>query len=328
MSEKSGLKLIKNFLAKLKALLFSKDALSFLLFLVLSASFWFVHTLDRERESTISLPVVYTGIPEDIQIINNLPEKIKITIRDEGVKLLKYNDNKITPLTIDLTRVYFSKGTILITPDQLKGNISRYVLPTTAVLNIDPDTILVKYQKLTTKILPVKLNSNLHLKEQYILSDNIRMEPSEVKVFGPKNLIDSMKMVYTDRVELSDIADTVFLKTKLHTIKGIKYSVQNIDVGIFVEMFTEKKQQISVTIINSPAKVNIRVFPMMIDVTYNVGLSKFNKIKPNDILVVFDYNEVKNSMRRKYKLRVINNSPYISNLRILPEEVEFLLDTK
>ena len=64
----------------------------------------------------------------------------------------------------------------------------------------------------------------------------------------------------------------------------------------------------------------------MIDVTYNVGLSNFSKIKSNDIQAVFDYKELKKNQKRKQKLQVINNSPYISNLRFFPEEVEFFLE--
>ena len=48
----------------------------------------------------------------------------------------------------------------------------------------------------------------------------------------------------------------------------------------------------------------------------------------NDIHVVVDYKEIeKNNLSRK-RLRVINNKPYISNIRIEPEEVEFLLEKK
>ena len=93
-------------------------------------------------------------------------------------------------------------------------------------------------------------------------------------------------------------------------------------------MFTEKKQQIPVTLVNVPEKMNVRVFPVVIDVTYNIGLSNFRKIKSNDIQAVFDYNEVKKNQKRKHKLQVINHSPYISNLRFSPDEVEFLLEVK
>ncbi|MBP1637840.1 MAG: hypothetical protein H6Q18_629 [Bacteroidetes bacterium] len=328
MSRKSGIEAIKNFFLKVKARLISKDALTFLIFLVLSSAFWFVHSLGRERMSTINIPINYTGIPEDVQILNKLPEKITIVIRDEGLRLLEYSKNKAIPMSLDLTRVYFEKGNILISTDQLKGRLSRYVLPTTAVLSIQPDSISIDYQKLTTKQLKIKLNSQVSLATQHIYSDSIRIEPSTVKVFGPKHVIDTMKAVYTDKINITDLSDTILVKSKLKRIKGVRYSFEDVSIGFLVEMFTEKQLQIPVTVINSPEKLNIKVFPARIDVTFNIGLSNFNKIKPNDIQAVFDYNEVKNSPKQKNKLHLINNSPYISNIRFSPDEVEFLLEDK
>lgn len=326
MSGKSGIKAIKNFFLKVKALLISKDALTFLVFLVLSGMFWFVHSLGRERESIIKIPVNYVGIPEDVKIVSELPKDITIVIRDEGLRLLEYNKKKTIPLTLDLTRVYFQQGKILITAEQLQSRLYSYVLPTTAVLSIEPDSIPIYYHKLASKNLRIVLNSDLRLANQYIYSDSIRIEPSKVKVFGPKHIVDTMKAVYSEPIVLHEIADTLLVKSKLKTVNGVKYSFEEINVGIFTEMFTEKKQQIPVTVINVPDKLNVRIFPVMIDVTYNVGLSNFSKIKSNDIQAVFDYKELKKNQKRKQKLQVINNSPYISNLRFFPEEVEFFLE--
>ena len=119
----SGFKAIKNSILKVKALLISKNVLTFLVFLVLSGMFWFVHSLGRERESIINIPVNYIGIPEDVKIVSELPRNITIVIRDEGLRLLEYNKKKTIPLTLDLQRVYFQKGEILITADQLKTRL-------------------------------------------------------------------------------------------------------------------------------------------------------------------------------------------------------------
>ena len=324
----SGFKAIKNSILKVKALLISKNVLTFLVFLVLSGIFWFVHSLGRERESIINIPVNYIGIPEDVKIVSELPRNITIVIRDEGLRLLEYNKKKTIPLTLDLQRVYFQKGEILITADQLKTRLYSYVLPTTAVLSIKPDSIPIHYYKLATKDLKIKLNATISLANQYILSDSIHVEPSNVKVFGPRHIVDTMKAAYTEPVELKDIADTTLIKTKLRPITDVKYAFDDVNVGVFVEMFTEKKQQIPVTLINVPETMNIRVFPVMIEATYNIGLSNFNKIKSNDIQAVFDYNEVTKNQKRRHKLQVINHSPYISSLRFSPDEVEFLLEKK
>ncbi len=327
MSGKSELRHSNDFFRKIKNLLISRDSLIFLLFLALSGAFWFVQSLDKQRETTLKIPVDYMGIPEDVELENKLPDRIEIKVRDEGLNLIKYNSRNIVPLALDLERVYFAKGKIEITTDQLKNRISRYVLPTTAVLEIKPDSIVVMYHKLSSVTLPIRLKGNVKLSPQYILSDSVQIEPSSVRIFGPKNLVDTMTAVYTDKLDLKSLSDTTFAKVKLEKPrKGIKYAFDDVNVGIFVEMFTENKIELPVTVINAPENMTVRVFPPAVNVIYNVGLSNFNRVRPNDIKVIFDYTEAKALEKRRYKLQVVQDSRYISNLRISPERVEFLLE--
>lgn len=329
MSDGSEIKSRNDFFRKIKSVLISKDALIFLFFLALSGAFWFVQSLDKQRETTLRIPVDYMGIPEDVELENKLPNRIEIKVRDEGLTLMKYNSRNTVPLALDLERVYFAKGKIVITTDQLKNRISRYVLPSTAVLQIKPDSIIVLYHKLSSVTLPIKLNGEVKPSSQYVLSDSVQIEPSTVKIFGPKNLVDTMKAVYTEKLDLKSLSDTTFVKAKLEKPKqGIKYAFNDVNIGVFVEMFTENKIEVPITIINAPADMNIRVFPPTVNATYNVGLSNFKKVRDNDIKVVFDYYEAKELEKRRYKLQVIEDSHYISNLRISPERVEFLLEEK
>lgn len=328
MSDKSKTKKTKDFLWKVERRIFSKDALIFLVFLVLAGIFWFVNSLDKQRETALRIPVDYMGIPEDIEIESKLPKQIVIRVRDEGLALMQYTKRNTVPLALDMDRAYFGKGEFVITADQLKNRLSRYVLPSTAVLSIEPDTISVKYHRLSNKSLPIKVRSNISFASQYILSDEILVKPTTVKVFGPQNILDTMTAVYTEKIELRSLSDTTQVKAKLESNKSVKYAFEDVTLDIFVEMFTEGKKELPVTIINDPGKMNIRIFPPAVNVSYNVGLSNFNKVKDNDIRVVFDYNEAKETKRRHYKLKVVNNSSYITNIRVTPEDVEFLLEEK
>lgn len=328
MSEKSRAKQTKDFFWKVERRIFSKDALIFLVFLVLAGIFWFVNSLDKQRETALRIPVDYMGIPEDIEIESKLPRQIMIKVRDEGLALMQYNKRNTVPLALDMDRVYFGKGEFVITADQLKNRLSRYVLPSTAVLSINPDTISVKYHRLSNKTLPIKVKSNISFASQYILSNDILVKPTTVKVFGPQNILDTMKAVYTEKVELRSLSDTVQVKAKLESNKSVRYAFDDVTLDVFVEMFTEGKKKLPVTIINDPGTTNVRIFPPSVNVSYNVGLSNFNKIKDNDIQIVFDYNEAKETKRRHYKLKIVNNSHYISNIRVSPEDVEFLLEER
>ncbi len=328
MADNNGIKLLKYFLQKLKSFFLSKDILSFLLFLALSSGFWFVHALGKERETTISIPVSYVGIPQNIIITNSPPSEIKINVKDQGLKLLEYSRNKVNPLTIDLKRTFYQKGEILITSDQLVGRLNRYLQPTTAILDIHPDSLFVRYEKLESKTVPIALVSSIELAHQHVLSSNTLLEPAQVTVFGPKRIIDSLKSVQTEKLILKNLSDTTVVECKLRPVKSVRFSDNTLKVTLFVEQFTEKSVQIPVTYINCPDHLSIKTFPAVVNATYTVGLSHFNSFNPDDVQVYLDYNDLRSSKLSKQRLKVLNNAQEISNLKIVPSEVEFILEEK
>ena len=326
MAEQSGLKFFRYYLHKLKLFFTSKDILSFLLFLSISAGFWYVHALGKERERNIIIPIRYTGMPLYLGVINNPPNEISIDVKDQGIRLFDYSDNHMVPLTIDLSRVFYQKGEILINSDQLKAKVIKYLKPTTTVLDIMPDSIHIKYEKLTEKVLPIQFNAKIDLAHQYMFSDNIKIRPNKITVYGPKHILDTLKYIKTECPVLKNLNDTIVVTCALNPIQLLRYSSNKAKVTIYVEQFTERKVQIPVTAINCPQNLSIRTFPAFVNTTYTVGLSQFKTLNPSDIKVYIDYNELKTDKMSKHLLKIKNYSKHISNIRISPLEVEYILE--
>ena len=328
MAEKKDLNFLSYNIQKLKSFFFTKDILSFLFFLLLSSTFWFVHALGKERETSIVVPVRYVGIPINVAITNSPPSEITLNIKDQGKNLFDYSKKHITPLTIDLSRVFYQKGEILITPDLLNGRIRRYLKTTTSILDIHPDSILIQYEKLGVKTLPIKLYSKIELANQYMLSNDIQIDPKEVTVFGPNRILASLKSVPTENLVLKNLNDSGNYYCKLKPIKLVRFSIKQTKVSVFVEPFTERNVQIPVTSVNCPGNISIRTFPAFVNATYTVGLSQFYTLTPTDIQVFLDYNDLKSSKQSKQTLKIKNNTTHITNIRISPSEVEFILEEK
>lgn len=330
MADNSGIKFLKYYTQKLKSFFFSKDILSFLLFFALAAVFWFINALGKERETTITIPIQYIGVPHNIAINNVAPSEILLNIKDQGLQLFSYSNNPLPPVSIDLNRHFSEKGEILINSDQLSAKINRYIhlQPTTSVLEIHPDSILIQYEKLSSKTLPIELVSRIELAHQYMLSNKIRLNPNKITVFGTKKVLDSLKTIRTETLELKNLNDTSNFICKLKKVKHVRFSTNETKVSLFVELFTEKTVQIPVTAINCPNYLSIRTFPVVVNMTYNVGLSHFNSLDVNDVIAYIDYNDLKSGKTNRLKVKIINNASYISNIRISPQEVDFLLEEK
>jgi len=328
MAESSGKIFFDYHWQKLKSFFFSKDILSFLLFLLISAVFWYVHALGKEREANITVPVRYIGVPLNLALTNDPPSEISVDIKDQGIRLFEYSDAERNPLTIDLSRVFYQKGEILITPEQLKSRLSRYLKSTTTLIDVHPDSLMIKYEKLSHKTLPIEFSAKIDLAHQYMFSSGIRIQPNKVTVYGPKNVLDTLKAVRTECKVFKNLNDTISFRCGFIPLKLVQYSAKDTKVTIFVEQFTERKVQLPITAINCPANLSIRTFPTFVDATYIVGLSQFKTFNPTEIQVYLDYNELKTDKTTKHILKVNNSSTHISNIRISPLEVEYILEQK
>jgi hypothetical protein len=328
MADNSIIRLLKYYILKLKSFLFSKDALSFLLFFILASGFWFVNALDKERETEIVIPVRFTGLPQNIAITNNSSTNITLKIKDQGLNLFTYTRKNFNSITFDLGRVFYEKGEIIITPDQIRGKIARILLPSTNVIEIKPDSLVIQYEKLSVKTLPIEFDAKIELAHQYVLSDKIYLSPSEITVFGPKRILDALKTIKTESVELNKLSDTTFLNCRLRPVQSVKFAATETKVSIFVEMFTEKKIQLPVLISNCPENLAVKTFPAFVNVTFNVGMSHFNSVSEKNLTVMLDYKDIAKDRKAKQKLKFINTTAFISNVRIEPQEVEYIIEIK
>lgn len=313
---------------KIRSVIFSKDTPIFLFFLLLATIFWFIQSLDKQRTTTLEIPIQYFGIPEDIELEEELPAQLNVLIRDEGMSILNYRKKTIVPLALDIQHRYSEKGRISVSGDQLKYRLSQYVFPSTAILNISPDSIASNYYKLSSKTVPILLVGDIPLAKQYVLKNKLEIQPDRVKVYGPGNIIDTISAIYTEQYKGKTVSsDSTFIQLNLtKPSENVKLDFNDVNVGVFIEMFTENKVEIPITIKNVPQGTKVRLFPSTVTVTYNVKMSDFSKMLPTDVQVVFDYKEAVELQKREYTLQTDVKTDKVWSVRVAPKRVEFLFE--
>ncbi|MDR0371607.1 MAG: hypothetical protein LBH80_07130 [Prevotellaceae bacterium] len=311
---------------KLKAFFISKNVLSFLFFLFLSFCFWFANALNKERETNINLPVRYIGLPQDIAITNNPPNTITITVAEEGLRLFSYRRSNITPLLLDVNKHLDGQKRMVIGREQIYSSLSSKLLATTSVIKINPDSIVIEIDKLHSKVLPIELVADIKTASQYYIMNDIRVIPDSVTVSGTFRQLDSLTNVKTEAIVLNKLNNSISSEYKLQTLDFLRYSVDNVSVEIDVDRFTEKQLIVPITTINVPEGMRVITFPATVQVTYNVGMSLFNMINEDGISAIFDCQKLIADNDGKMKLELQVDTKNIFNVRMEPDEVEFLLE--
>lgn len=317
----------RNIWNKVKAFFVARDALTFLVFLFVSTAFWFVHALDRVRETQITLSLSYVGIPGNVLFTEETPSTVTIKIKDEGKNLFAYRKNKLPIITFDLSESFVNEqGKVLITKEEIRKKISMLISGTTDVLAINPDTIALNYIKQSQKEVPVKIVATLLPARQYMIRDTLLLN-EKVLLFGMVSQLADIHEISTQNLIYSEIKDSTKLMLPLQIPQGIRAGVDKIECVVIAEKFTEKKMRINIEPINFPPDINVRIFPAEAEVTCNIPLSEFSSLQPDDIKVYIDYHNVKKNTAQ-VELSAESDKNYINKIKLYPSEVEFLLEEK
>ncbi len=316
------LRKIKNFLLSDK----SREFLIFLFFFLVATAFWLLQTLNNDYQAEFSIPLKLKKVPNNVVLTSELPGELKVQVKDKGTVLLNYMwGQTFHPIVLHFDEYARRGNHVVISPSELEKKITEQLESSSRLLAIKPDTIDFIYTKGYARKLPVRLAGTVSIGRQYYLTDTI-LSPDSVVVYAPRSILDTIQSVYTQRVDMENITDTVSRKISLSPIKGAKFVPDFINVTLPVDMFTEKTLEVPIIGINFPSDKILRTFPSKVKVSFQIGLSRFRKVRADDFILVVSYEELLANKSDKYKVQLKAYPAGVSHIRINPEEVDFLIE--
>jgi hypothetical protein len=207
------------------------------------------------------------------------------------------------------------------------SNIIRQFDINEKIESIIPDTIVFRYDVNTIKKIPVVLDVDIKFSSGFDVNGAFKIEPDSISVIGPKIVLDSISMIYAEKLELdnvvSDVNSTVKLKL-LSQHQDLKFSQKQAQVTGTVEKFTEGIIEVPVNVINIPKNIKIKYYPKTIPVIYYTSLSNFKSISSSSFIVESDYNSL--SAADSYLIPEIVQQPdLVKNARLSIKRIEFIL---
>ena len=314
---------------KIKAFFLSRDVLVFSVFLLISFSFWFLHGLRKTYEASFPVAIEYTDIPIAKVNESDLPQTIKVTIKDQGGRLMSYKMTKQKTILLSIKEDFTEEKTRFVIHNYyLKSRIKEQLYHTAEIVRLIPETIIIPIVEKSQKKVPVKHGGKIGFAQQHNISDSVQITPPYITIYGDKKVIDNIHYVQTESLKLKNLKDTVRKMVYLQPMNDVQFSVNQVDILIPVEKFTEKTLEIPITSKNFPANAELRTFPSTLKVSFTVTFSKFNTVNANDFIAVIDYNDIIHNQNGRLTPNVKTNNPFVSHIRISPAEVEYLIEKK
>lgn len=301
-----------------------KEFLLFLFFFLISCSLWLMMTLNKYYETDIEIPLRVKKIPEDIHAVSMEKEIISIKIKDRGTVLFNYKTRNFLPITIDYNDFQKQNGKLTLPTTSLKKELTGQLATSTEILSFTPDSITY-YTQTSSQKFPVEISGQISSATQYEIGD-ITINPDSVWVFGPESATDTMIFVYTEAIEKTELRDSVSLTVNLQEKNGVKYSTNQVDIRIPVTPYTEKSFEIDIKGMGFPASYNLKALPSKAKVLFNVNVVQIDSVKASDFAIGIMYGDIHGNKSERAKLTLIKHPDNVRNIRIIPNEVEYIIE--
>ena len=315
-------KRIKDFLLSDK----SREFLIFLFFFLIAGGFWLLQTLNNDYEAEFSIPVRVKDLPNNVVLTSEPPSELRVRVKDKGTVLLNYMLGKsFYPVSLDFSDYKAVDNHVRIYASQFEKKVLSQLNVSTRLLSMKPDTLEYIYATGMSKLVPVRLSGTVGAGRQYYLSDTI-FKPDSVLAYAPEGVLDTITAAYTQPVKQENVSDTLRQQVSLLARRGVKFVPASIEMILPVDIYTEKTVEVPLHGVNFPADKVLRAFPSKVQVTFQVGLSRFREITADDFHINVSYEELLRLGSDKYTVKLRNIPDGVKQVRFNPEQVDFLIE--
>lgn len=323
------LQFVKNCLRRI----YNRQFLTFLFFLLLSASFWVFQKLNDTYEREFALRVRLVDVPSNVDVTTGPPGYIHVTLRDKGVTLLRYRFIRSFPsVAIHWKDIENGRGhATLRTRDLLKSFAST--LDGTQLVGYRPDNIDIYYNYYGKgRTLDVKFQGTVLPDSGYTWIDTQIAHP-RVMVYGPQHIIDTMQFARLNPVHVGKVKDTLNMRCRFVKVPGVKYValdakktiLSSIRVGIITDRMVERVVEVPVQGVNFPASKTLHTNPSKVRIEYQVGVRDHEKINASSFVIIARYEDLINLPGNTFTARPRSTPPGVRRVRVRPEQVEFII---
>lgn len=281
-------------------------------------------TLNQDYETEIKVAVNVKDIPEDVGFSSSGEEVVTVRVRDRGTTLINYTFASFLPIAVDYRELINRKGRLTLPTSLLRRHVEGQLVSSTAIITMQPDTF-VYYTRESALRFPVRLNANYTVAKQYV-SGAPRITPDSVWVYAPTYITDTLKAVSVELRAEEELRDSLIVTVPITPVSGVKCSPSTVRVVVPVSPFAEKGFEIPIIGVGLPENCRLRTFPSHVKVLMNVNMAMYDKVSATDFEVGVDYSSIQGSASPRAKLRILSAPDNVRDIRIVPTEVEFLIE--
>jgi len=175
--------------------------------LFLAVALWITVAREPELATSVSVPIEFKNIPDELDIGSNIPDRVRIEIRGPSGLLSRDNLSALAVI-LDLSDARAGDRTYSIRSNNI--NLPSGV----AFYRSVPSQITLHFDRLLTR------NVDVHplytkVPDGYRLAAEV-VEPARIRVRGPEERVKNITSVATDPLDLSAVVGTAQFRTHVN----------------------------------------------------------------------------------------------------------------
>lgn len=213
-----------------------------LLSLLIALGLWFAMVGDQERATTLNVPVELKGIPTDLEMSSDAPDRVTLEVQGPSSKVRDLSESRVSVI-LDLSSVS-EPGQRTFTIDQ-----SDVFLPVGVRLNrAIPAQIRMRFETRMSKEVPVHVNLASAPPEGYRVLSQI-VSPQMVRIEGPESHVKKVTEADTDPIDISNVVGTkefrvnLFVNDPVIRLANVTGVIVRVEVGLDTPPETDKKSK-------------------------------------------------------------------------------------
>jgi len=297
----------------------------FFLCLLLAVGAWLFFALSNRYVYQVQTLVRFVDLPENRAFHPLQSDTIRLQVEGSGWQLL-FSKLRINPQSVDIELKGLQRQTFIELSDQIQ-KINKQVGSTQKVVYIHPDTLYFDFSSSTFKKIPVILKQDIQFKEQFGISDSIKISPAFVTITGPVKELANIKYWETEQLSLKKVSENVTIKINLKRPSKANITIHPglVDLSLSIDEFTEKVIEVPVKIQNNKEFRNVKLLPEKVKVTFLTALSNYPETDKSDFELIVDLNNWKEKEYTQLPIRIIRIPEFSRILKIEPQTLDFII---
>ena len=300
--------------------------LTFLVFLIISTAAWFLVKLSENYVTQTTFRLQFADVPAE-KWISSEEQVLKMSLDIDGFHTLRYKmirePNRFVTISLkDVPYRQESGNTYSFSSQYAAEIIADRLDISTSDITMNDAMVYFTMDALKSKVVPIVFRSDIKTQRQYGLYGIPTIDPASVTIYGPGEIIDTVRSVRTKLVSKANVSEDFSESVGLDMLDGkIRSNTKEVRVTVEVEKFTEMDIEVPIRVSDS---LRVRFFPETMSVKCLVAMKEYASIVADDFTVAVDKQQLK-ALQPLLDVRLVSWPQSVQVLSTQPDKVEYLI---